>query len=188
MKNIHLVAAALLLSSCAVAPQGQDLVAAESGYTCLRFAPPAWGIQRASAAPAPGNRIAHDAAEWKKLWNYLRYDAADSDPPLALPAGQIAVVMSIYGSTEQHVHLRSVTDDGVSVTFAVQKELREFPMRRDGTRRFIANDTTLESLAVFVPDPAPKPVAFRFLPDLTWIPDNEDDVTAAPPCATVKVK
>ena len=197
---IALIVVGLLASACAeistqppdprYTPQERPSASAitmESDYECLRVAGPPYGAfdpTRTSSPPLPGTRIVRSNAEWERLWNYLQ-SGSESDPPLVLPEGDVALALTIHGSTRVHTHIRRVEDDGRVVTFEWQVEGRDFLTGPHSLVMWASTelgDDYLESLVIFYPAGAAKEIKVKTLPVLSWTPRSRDEAEAVPPC------
>lgn len=156
----------------------------EVRYHCLRAIGPGGlsDVRFDADPPLPGTRLAYTEDQWRKLWAYLSYNPA-ARPPMDLPSGTVAVGITIYGSYQNHVHLRGVSDSGHVAVFQYQTEIRHFPLHRDGTSTIIADGDFMESLVFFYPGDVTKQFGFTAMPDMVWMAPTDEIAVARPPCA-----
>ncbi|MDE1149639.1 MAG: hypothetical protein PW843_24065 [Azospirillaceae bacterium] len=170
-------------------PPKESLLMREADYTCFR-ATAAGGLVLMPPSPAPlhvGNHVARTQEEWRALW-WNTYGGGSNPLPASLPDGHIAVAITMRGSDQAHAHVRTIEDDGTTVRFGVQREERKAPLHVESHTgqaivEFHSDSGTLETLVIFYPAPAGKPVTFTVLPDLVWTPATERETWAVPPCA-----
>jgi hypothetical protein len=164
----------------------ESLIVEEGNFSCLRIIPRMWGVPYPKPPPIVGNRVVTSNDDWRQLWNYLRYDVSDSDPPQSLPNGDVAISISIMGSSQRHVHIRKIGYAENKIIIEYQTETRHFPLTTDGSSRSISDDESLESLVVFLPWNKDKQVIFKSLSSLDWTPERDTDVVSHVPCSYVR--
>lgn len=160
----------------------------ESQFSRMRIVGPGGLTPRSDGVTAPwlepGNRVLHTNAEWKALWNLAR-QLPDTEPPMSLPGGYVAVATTNQASMQVHTHIRRIIEGADTVSIQTQAEGRKFPkVCSNGacSQTTIYDTDFIETLVVFLPGIAKKEITFLALPTLVWTPPTTEDVTNAPPC------
>jgi hypothetical protein len=165
----------------------ESRLAVESQSICIRIMGPGWtgAVANTTATVTasrlnPGNRVLRTNAEWKALWNAAKRQT-DTDPPIALPDGYVAIAVTVEGSIQTHTHVRRIAESAAAASIQTQTEARIFPVI-DGTQTVFSDDGFVETLVVFLPNMAKKEIIFETLPILKWTPETNEKVMEAPPC------
>jgi hypothetical protein len=153
----------------------------ETQYTCMRvsdfqsnglgviLAP---GIATEGPLRWPSEFAESDLSQWRHLWNAAR-DDRPSDPPVNPKPGDVIVGITARVDIDRFPHIRRIIDDGQTVTVQSQLETR-LPV--PGQPRMMAADFGhVETLFVFLPIPSGRKAVVQPLPDLTWMPDTDDE-------------